>query len=64
MPNHNITIDLKPNVDRWGKTYYVAKIESPILIDCKDGVTFLVFVSEQGCESLQIAPMDNKRNSD
>jgi hypothetical protein len=64
MSNHNITIDLKSKLDKDGRTFYIAKIESPVLIDCKEGVTFLVFVSEQGNEQLQIAPMDNKRGQD
>jgi hypothetical protein len=45
-------------------TFYVGKIKGPILIDCSQGVVFLVFVSDQGDEQLQIAQMDNKELQD
>ena len=64
MSNHNITIDLKSKLDKDGRTFYIAKIEAPVLIDCKDGVTFLIFVSSPGEEQLQIAPMNKDRNQD
>lgn len=64
MSNKNLTIDLKARKDVDGNTYYVAKLKAPILIDCKQGVVFLVFVSDPDNEALQIAPMDNKENDD
>jgi hypothetical protein len=60
MSNKNLTIDLKARKDADGATFYVGKIEAPILIDCGPGAVFLVFVSDKGEEQLQIAPMDNK----
>lgn len=60
MSNKNITLDLKAKLDKDGQVYYVAKIESPVLIDCSKGAAFLVFVSERGAEQLQIALMDKK----
>lgn len=60
MSNKNISIDLKARKDVDGQTFYVGKIKAPALIDCKDGVVFLVFVSDKGEEQLQIACMDNK----
>jgi hypothetical protein len=55
----NVIIKLKERTDSEGKKYYVGKIESPVLIDCRDGAAFLVFLSEPGNEQLQIAPDNN-----
>ena len=60
MSNKNVTLDLKPRKDVDGRIFYVAKIESPILIDCSKGAVFLVFVSDKGEEQLQIGLMDKK----
>ena len=60
MSNKNITLDLKSKIDKDGRVFYVAKIEAPVLIDCSKGAAFLVFVSDQGDEQLQIALMDKK----
>jgi hypothetical protein len=60
MSSKNITIDLKAKLDKDGRTFYVGKVKAPILIDCKDGAVFLIFVSDRGDEQLQIALMDNK----
>jgi hypothetical protein len=60
MSNKNVTIDLKARKDKDGMIFYVGKIKAPVLIDCSMGAVFLVFVSDQGDEQLQIALMDNK----
>ena len=60
MSNKNLTIDLKPRKDVDGQTFYVGKIKCPAMIDCREGVVFLVFVSDKGEEQLQIASMDKK----
>jgi hypothetical protein len=60
MSNKNVTIDLKARKDKDGMIFYVGKIKAPVLIDCSQGAVFLVFVSDQGDEQLQIALMDNK----
>lgn len=60
MSNKNLTIDLKSRKDVDGETFYVGKVKAPVLIDCSEGVVFLVFVSDKGEEQLQIAPMDTK----
>lgn len=62
MSNKNVTIKLKSKRDRDGQTIYFGKIEAPVLIDCREGVTFLVFVSDKGDEQLQIALMDSKES--
>ena len=63
MSNKNLSLDLNPRVDKHGNTYYVAKLEGPFTIDCKDGVVFLVYVSEQGGEELQIAHLKEGKNA-
>jgi len=62
MSNKNLSLELKARLDSSNKVYYVAKLKAPVLIDAKNGITFLVFISETGEESLQIASMDNKDN--
>ena len=57
-------IDLKARKDVDGRTFYVGKLHCPVNIDCSNGVVFLVFVSDTGEESLQIAPMDKKTPED
>lgn len=57
---NNLSIDLLPRKDSDGRTFYVGKVEAPILIDCHDGATFLIFVSDKGEEQMQIALMDKK----
>jgi hypothetical protein len=62
MANNNVVVDLKLRTDRDGRNFYVGKIEAPVLIDCRDGATFLIFVSDFGEEQMQIALMDSKDN--
>ena len=64
MSNKNLTVDLKARKDKDGMIFYVGKIEAPVLIDCTKGVVFLIFVSDQGDEQLQIAPMDAKTENE
>jgi hypothetical protein len=64
MSNWNLTIDLKARKDKDGNIFYVGKVKGPVLIDCSEGASFLIFVSDQGDEQLQIAPMDNKNDVD
>ncbi len=64
MSNKNVTVDLKARKDKDGMIFYVGKIMAPVLIDCSQGAVFLVFVSDQGDEQLQIALMDNKEVDD
>lgn len=60
MANKNLTIDLKARKDVDGQTYYVGKLKCPVMIDCSEGVVFLIFVSDQNEEQMQIASMDKK----
>jgi hypothetical protein len=61
---NNLTLDFKARKDRDGMIFYVAKLKGPFSIDCEKGVVFLAFVSDQGGERLQIAPMDNDKDMD
>jgi hypothetical protein len=60
MSNKNVIIDLKSRKDSDDQIFYVGKIKAPVLIDCREGAVFLIFISDKGEEQLQIAPMDNK----
>ena len=60
MSNSNLKVDLYPRKDKDGNTYYVGKLKFTGNVTFEDGVTFLVFVSDQGNEQLQLAPMDSK----
>lgn len=64
MSSKNLIIDLKACPDKHGRTFYVGKIKAPVMIDCSQGVAFLVFVSDAGDEQIQIALMDNSNQTD
>ncbi len=57
MANSNLKVDLYPQQDRNNKTYYVGKLKFNGNIQCKDGVSFIIFISDGGNEQLQIAPL-------
>lgn len=59
MSNHNIKLELQPRKDKTGKTFFLAKIKGPFVIDCSRGAVFLVFTSESGIEELQIGPLES-----
>jgi hypothetical protein len=62
MSNNNLTIELRARKDKNNQTFFVGKLRAPVLIDCSEGAVFLVYVSEQNMEELQIAPMDTKED--
>lgn len=64
MSNNNLTIDLNPREDKDGQIFYVGKLKAPVAINCQKGAVFLVFISDQGGEQLQIALMNNKDDKD
>lgn len=47
--------------DANGQPYYIGKLQHPGTLDFEYGVSFFVFVSEEGLEELQIAPLDPSR---
>ena len=57
---NNLMIDLKQRTDSDGRVFYVGKLKGPFSIDCKDGVTFLIFTSDIGEEQLQVAPFQER----
>lgn len=63
MSNKNLSIELRPRKDKNGQIFFVGKLEGPFTIECKEGVVFLVYVSEAGAEELQLAPMENSKNN-
>jgi len=60
MSNKNLTVNLVARKDKDGMTFYVGKLKAPALIDCSQGVVFLVFTSDLNDEQLQIAAMEEK----
>lgn len=59
--SNNLKIDLDESKDRNGKKFYVGKLQFPGDIDCREGVNFLVFVSDTGLEELQISIMGKEK---
>lgn len=55
----NFKIELDPRQDKEQQIYYLSKKSGPLSINCKKGVAFLIFTSEDGNEELQIANLDN-----
>lgn len=43
--------------------YWIGKLQMPGTIDFEDGVSFMVYVSDEGYEEVQIAPVDAARRS-
>lgn len=68
MSDGRIHLELEPRIDDFGKKFYIAKLKGPFLLDCSErtgGVAFMVFVSEEGNEELQISPITGpKRDRD
>ncbi len=64
MSNKNLCIDIHPSKDKNGNVFYVGKLQFPGSITLKDGATFLVFLSDKGCEQIQIACMDKNDRDD
>lgn len=49
-----LIIELEPETDRNGKTFYVGRLKAPVLIDCKEGATFIIFTSDPNSPELHI----------
>lgn len=64
MSNSNLKIDLYERKDRNKKTFYVGKLKGDFTLNFAKGVSFLIFVSDNGGEQLQIAPMDSREDVD
>jgi hypothetical protein len=62
MANNKLSIELEPRIDEQGRKYYIGKLQAPITIECKDEAVFLVFVSENGAEELQVCNSKPPKN--
>lgn len=69
MENFRIDPEAKPPIflkkvwDSSNNPYYIGKLQFPATLIFDRGISFFVFVSEDGYEELQIAPMDPSRRS-
>jgi hypothetical protein len=60
--NNHLRVDLNPREDKHQQIFYLGKLQYPGFIDCSAGVTFLIFLSQDGEEELQVAPTDQDNN--
>jgi hypothetical protein len=60
--NNHLRVDLNPREDKNQQIFYLGKLQYPGFIDCSEGVTFLIFLSQDGEEELQIAPSSQDNN--
>lgn len=60
-PEAKPPIRLTKVLDNNGKPYYIGKLQFPGKLEFECGASFFVFVSEEGYEELQIAPLDPAR---
>jgi hypothetical protein len=61
-PDAKCRINLrKIEKDANGQPYYVGKFQWPGTMDFENGALFMVFLSEEDCEELQISPLDPNR---
>jgi hypothetical protein len=58
----NLKIDIDPREDKDKNIFYLGKLHVPLKIDASKGVAFLVFVSEDGSEQIQVAHVDIDQN--
>ena len=65
MSDGKLKIELEPGIDRFGSKFWIGKLRGPFTIDCnKDGVCFMIFVSEECNEQLQISNITSPKNND
>lgn len=63
-PEAKCKVDLiKIRQDTNGHPYFIGKLQFPGTLDFEAGASFMVFVSQDGVEELQIAPLDPARRS-
>jgi len=60
MANNNLKIDLTPRVDKDQNIFYVGKLKVPANLELKNGVTFIIFTSQSGSETLEICGFSEK----
>jgi hypothetical protein len=57
----HLIVDLDPREDKDQNIFYLGKLKFPGNINCKSGVTFLIFLGEDGDEQIQIATIDKNK---
>lgn len=57
---NKLKIELDPRFDKDDNIFHIGRLECPIILDLSRGVTFLIFLSEDGSEELQIAVNDRE----
>jgi hypothetical protein len=62
-PEAKSKIELTKILDANGQPYYIGKLQFPGKLEFACGASFFVFVSEDGVEELQIAPLDPSRRN-
>lgn len=62
MQSKPFVVQLDAREDKDQVIYFLGSRRGPINIDCSQGVAFLLFVSEEGEEELQIASLDKTPN--
>jgi len=55
MKYDKLSMRLVPQKDRNGNTFYIGRLKYPGTITMDKGAVFLVFISEEGNEELQVA---------
>jgi len=63
MATINLSVPLEPREDKENKIFYLGKLQFPGRICCTKGVTFLIFLSEDDSEELQIAINDKEHTT-
>ena len=63
MNINNLKIELDPRFDKDDNIFHIGRLRSPIVIDLSQGVTFLVFLSEDGSEEVQLAINDRENTT-
>jgi hypothetical protein len=58
-----LRVNLVRLTDDHDNDYFVGKLQFPGDLQFKKGISFMVFVSEQGTEELQIGPVDERKQS-
>jgi hypothetical protein len=56
-------VPLMKMTDTHGQPYYIGKLQFGGALDFRQGNSFMVFVSEEGVEELQIGPIDPSKKS-
>lgn len=63
MNSNSMQVTLSSLLDRNGNIYHIGRVNFPGYIDCNDGVVFLIFLSEEGEETLHITTINNENTT-